>query len=152
MSSQIDPEALQGLPQFEGLSGMQAAEVKMLDALKRGPVYGVLTRQLKGLLSRDAGHAFQDRLKKNVFKRIIAENVSVSISTKHSVDFELDNALIEAKSALNIDFTHLVRIAARAKELGKDLWYLFLKKPSQGVIGKVKKHGGNVPWFLEEAD
>lgn len=107
---------------------------------------------LQGLMSHDAGHAFQDWLEKNIFKRVLAENVSVSSTTRHSVDFELDNALIEAKNALNIDATQLAYIAVKAKELGKDFCYVFLKKTSQWVIDKIKNKGGSVSWFLDESD
>lgn len=89
---------------------------------------------------------------KNIFKNIIAENVSVSTITKHNVYFELDEAFIEAKNAMNIDKVQLAKIAARSKEVGKDFWYVFLNKPEQPVIDKIKKAGGNVGWFLDATD
>lgn len=152
ISSQIDPAALQGLPQFQGLGALQTAEVKLLDALKRGPVYNALTAQLRGWLSREAGLEFQRFLQRNVFKAVLEVNKRVSKVTKHEVDFVLDNALVEAKNTPHIDAGQLQAIAKFAKEEGKEFWYVFLEKPGRAVIDKIKAAGGKVSWFLDETD
>ena len=152
IASELDLNALQGLPQFQGLSAFQTAEVKFLDALKRGPVYERLTQQLKGLLSNKAGHAFEDFLKRTVFRNAVALDQRVSQATKHEVDFLLDNAIVEAKNTPRIDADQLSALAEYAKKEQKDLWYVFLQKPGRAVIDAVKNVGGKVAWFLDESD
>jgi RHS repeat-associated protein len=152
ISSQIDPDALQGLPQFQGLSGLQTAEVKLLDALKRGPVYTALTAQLRGWISREAGLEFQKFLQRNVFRFVLEVNRRVSEVTKHEVDFVLDNAIVEAKNTPRIDNEQLAAIAEFAKRQGKEFWYVFLEKPGRSAIDKIKQAGGKVSWFLDETD
>jgi RHS repeat-associated protein len=149
---EIEPDALQGLPGFQGVGALEAGEVKLLAALKRGPVYNALTASLKGMLSREDGLAFQQFLEKNVFKAAQAMNQRVSQVTKHEVDFVLDSAVIEAKTTAKIKAGQLAAIANYAKREGKDFWYVFLEKPGKSVIEKVKQAGGKVGWFLDETD
>lgn len=152
VSAQFDTAALQGLPQFQGLNALQAAEVKLLDAVKRGPIYDGLTKELKGMMSRETGLAFQDFLQRNVFKVIVEANKRVSSLTKHEVDYVLDGAIVEAKHTKHIDSEQLAAIAKFAKNEGKEFWYVFVQKPGQGVIDRIKNAGGKVGWFLDETD
>jgi RHS repeat-associated protein len=152
VATQIDTTGFQGVPQLQGVSALQAAEVKFLDAIKRGPIYNSLTKELKGFLSRETGLAFQNFLYRTVFKDALELNKQVSNITKHEVDFVMHYALAEAKHTLRIDAAQLNTIAKFAKDEGKQLWYVFVKKPGRAVIDRIKKAGGSVGWFLDDTD
>lgn len=123
---------------MQSLGALQKAEVRFLELMKRGPIYQQLNKQLKGSVDHYAGHAFQKWLKKNVLKNIVGENVSISRDSKHNVDFELSDVFVEAKHAIDFDAAQLRKLAARAKEVGKEFWYVFVKRPDDKVVEKIK--------------
>ena len=104
------------------------------------------------MFSHNAGKAFEEFLQRTVLKGVIGRNVKLLTKSKNTVDFELENVLVEAKHTMRIDEDQLAAIAQGAKERSKDFWYVFVQKPGEATIQKIKDAGGKVGWFLDETD